>query len=159
MMSAVDLLTRYALLRMDASHLEAVLAIEASCYTNPWVEDAFRHELEENAFSRPRVAVTVGSPAAVVGYCISWIVFDQLHVQNLAVHPEHRRIGLARHLLERALAEGVDAGARSAQLEVRRSNEPALNLYRDLGFEIAGERKDYYSRPREDAVLLHRELG
>jgi ribosomal-protein-alanine N-acetyltransferase len=158
-LSAVDLLGRYALLRMDASHLEEVLTIESMSYTNPWVADAFRHELEENAFSRPRVAMTVATPSVVVGYCISWIVFEQVHIQNLAVHPRHRRVGLARHLLERAIAEGVEAGAHSAQLEVRRSNHAALKLYQSLGFGVVGERQDYYSHPREDAVLLHRDLG
>jgi ribosomal-protein-alanine N-acetyltransferase len=127
-------------------------------YSNPWVEEAFRHEIEENAFSRPRVAVTVEEPQAVAGYCVSWIVFEQVHVQNVAVHPSHRRVGLGRHLLLRALSEGVDAGARSAQLEVRESNAIALKLYASLGFRAVGERKDYYSRPRENAVLLRKEL-
>ena len=158
-MSSVDLLTRYALVRMDETHLEEVLEIERMSYTNPWVVDAFRHELEQNAFSRPRVAMTLDEPQAVVGYCISWILFDQVYVQNVAVHPRHRRFGLGRHLLQRALAEAVDAGARSAQLEVRRSNTAALKLYETLGFRISGERKGYYSRPPEDAVLLSKELG
>lgn len=157
-MSAVDLLARYALLRMEASHLEDVLAIERMSYSNPWVEDAFRHEIEQNAFSRPRVAVTVEEPRRVVGYCVSWIVFEQVHIQNVAVHPRHRRFGLARHLLLRALSEGADAGARSAKLEVRESNAVALKLYASLGFRRVGERQDYYSRPREDAVLLRKEL-
>ena len=144
---------------MEEAHFDEVLAIERMSYTNPWVEDAFRHEVEQNAFSRPRVAVTVEQPHAVVGYCVSWLVFDEVHIQNLAVHPRHRRFGLARHLLERVLEDGVEAGARSAQLEVRASNAIALKLYTSLGVRVASERKGYYSRPRENAVLLHRELG
>lgn len=144
---------------MEEVHFDDVLAIERISYTNPWVVDAFRHEVEHNAFSRPRVATTVEEPHAVVGYCVSWLVFEQVHIQNLAIHPRHRGYGLARHLLGRALEEGVDGGARSAQLEVRESNAIALKLYTSLGFRVAGERKGYYSRPREGAVLLHKELG
>ena len=158
-MSTIDVLTRYALWRMEEAHLDEVVAIERMSYTNPWVVDAFRHEVDQNVFSRPRVAVTVEEPHAVVGYCVSWLVFEQVHIQNVAVHPRHRRFGLARHLLGRALEDGLDAGARSAQLEVRASNAMALKLYASLGFRVAGERKGYYSRPREDAVLLHKVLG
>ena len=158
-MITIDLLARYALWPMEEAHFDEVLAIERMSYTNPWVVDAFRHEVEQNLFSRPRVAVTVEEPHAVDGYCVSWLVFEEVHIQNLAVHPRHRRFGLARHLVERALEEGLDAGARSAQLEVRESNAIALKLYTSLGFRVASERKGYYSRPREDAVLLHRELG
>jgi ribosomal-protein-alanine N-acetyltransferase len=89
---------------------------------------------------------------------VSWIVFDEIHVQNLAVHPLHRRLGLARHLLEHALTDGRRSGADKAQLEVRCSNHPAMKLYESLGFRIVGERKDYYTRPREDAIVLLKEL-
>lgn len=157
-MSTVDLLTRYALVPMEVSHLDEILAIERVSYTNPWVEDAFRHELEQNAFSRPRVALTLDEPPAVVGYCVAWVLFEQVHIQNVAVHPRHRRFGLARHLLERVLEDGANAGACSAQLEVRRSNATALKLYESLGFRVTGERVGYYSRPSEDAVLLSKEL-
>ena len=158
-MSTVDLIACYTMRRVEEAHFDEVLAIERMSYTNPWVEDAFRHEVEQNAFSRPRVAVTIEKPHAVVGYCVSWLVFEQVHIHNVAVHPRHRRFGLARHLLERALEDGLDAGARSAQLEVRESNVIALKLYASLGFRVASERKGYYSRPREDAVLLHKDLG
>jgi len=103
--------------------------------------------------------MTIAEPPVVAGYCVSWLVLDELHIQNVAVHPRHRGGGLARHLLKSALDEGVDSGARSAQLEVRASNAIALKLYASLGFCVVGERKGYYSRPREDAVLLHKELG
>jgi len=157
--STIDLVARYGLWPMAEAQFDEVLAIERMSYTNPWVEDAFRHEVEQNKFSPPRVAVTVEEPHAVVGYCVSWLVFEEVHIQNLAVHPRHRLFGLARYLVERVLEEGLDAGARSAQLEVRESNAIALKLYTSLGFHVASERKGYCSRPRENAVLLHRELG
>lgn len=158
-MSALDVRARYALWPMEEAHSDDVLEIERLSYSNPWVVDAFHYEVEQNALSRPRVAMTLEEPHTVVGYCVSWLVFDEVHIQNVAVHPRHRGCGLARHLLGRALEEGVDAGVRSAQLEVRASNAIALKLYASLGFSVVGVRKGYYSRPREDAVLLHKELG
>ena len=104
-MSTVDLLARYALRRMEETHFDEVLTIERITYTNPWMVDAFRREVERNAFSRPRVAVTVEQPHTVVGYCISWLVFEEVHIQNVAVHPRHRGCGLARHLVGGALEE------------------------------------------------------
>ncbi len=157
-MSAVDILARYALSRMDASHVHEVVEIERLSSTNPWTEDSFLHEIEENVFSRPRVAMTLDAPCAVVGYCVSWIVFQEMHIQNVAVHPRHRRVGLALHMLQRALEEGVQAGAVSAHLEVRRGNAAAVKLYESLGFQRGGERNNYYSRPREDAILFRKEL-
>ena len=158
-MSAIDLLARYALVPMEESHLKEVMAIERMSYTNPWVADAFRHEIAKNPFSRPRVAVTLPEPAEVAGYCVSWILFEQVQIQNVAVHPRHRRCGLARHLMVRALEEARERGARTAQLEVRRSNVVARKLYASLGFHETGERQSYYSRPVEDAILLQKVLG
>lgn len=155
----LDLLTRYAIVPMDLDHLDEVRAIEQASYTNPWPHDAFRHEIEENAFSRPRVAVTMDAPGRVAGYCVSWIVFENVSIQNIAVHPGHRRRGIARLLMRRALDDGRSRGAVTAQLEVRASNREARRLYASLGFHETGERKDYYSHPREKAVLLQTSLS
>jgi ribosomal-protein-alanine N-acetyltransferase len=84
-------------------------------------------------------------------------VLDELHINNLAVLPSHRRVGVGSALLSRALAEGTALGARRATLEVRRSNEPARQLYERFGFSVAGVRHDYYSHPVEDALVLWRE--
>ena len=116
------------------------------------------HEIEENAFSHPRVVVTKDDPREVAGYCVSWIVFETMQIQNVAIHPRHRRRGLARHLLLRALEDCKFNSVIAAELEVRASNVVAQKLYEALGFRAVGERKKYYSRPREDAVLLQKRL-
>lgn len=77
-----------------------------------------------------------------------------MHILNLAVHPQHRRRGLARRLLETAMARARDLGAQVAWLEVRPSNHPALNLYHSLGFKKMGRRPRYYEDTQEDALLL-----
>jgi len=153
-----DVLSSYALAPMRKEHLEEVCAIERSSQSNPWSREAFRHEVENNAFSRPLVALTCDTPLRVAGYCVFWIVFEQVQIQNIVVHPRHRRRGLAKYFLSRILDEGYSKGARTAELEVRASNTDAQSLYTSLGFRVAGEREGYYSNPRENALLLRRSL-
>jgi [ribosomal protein S18]-alanine N-acetyltransferase len=153
-----DLALRYSLVPLSSRHLDDVTAIERESYTNPWPRSAFEYEIDKNPVSFCLVALSTEASNELAGYCISWIVFEYLHIQNVTVHPAHRRRGLGRFLLARAFEEGISRGATVALLEVRRSNLAALDLYLELGFREAGTRKDYYSRPREDAVLFEREL-
>jgi ribosomal-protein-alanine N-acetyltransferase len=96
----------------------------------------------------------------VQGFAGFWVVFDELHLNNLAVRPESRGRGYGRALLKYALSEGVRLGARQAMLEVRRSNTAARRLYEQFGFELMGLRPRYYARPEEDALVLwKRELN
>ena len=92
-----------------------------------------------------------------VGFCSCWLVLDEIHINNLAVLPEHRRSGVASALIDHVLKEGSGRGARRATLEVRRSNEPALKLYEKFGFAVTGVRRGYYTKPDEDALILWRE--
>jgi ribosomal-protein-alanine N-acetyltransferase len=144
---------------MNLSHLDEVSAIETQSYENPWTRNAFECELGTNPVSFSRVALTREAPPRVAGYCIAWIAFEHVHIQNVAVHPEHRRCGLGRVLVLQALEEGRSRGATAALLEVRRSNAAAQNLYHRLGFEETGTRRDYYSQPREDALIFRKELS
>jgi ribosomal-protein-alanine acetyltransferase len=92
----------------------------------------------------------------VVAYCSVWLIFDELHINTLAVQPDRRRQGLARRLLEYVFAEAARRGADKATLEVRRSNEAARKLYEGLGFEVGGVRPNYYRMPVDDALILWR---
>lgn len=153
-----DLLKRYAIVRMEKAHLAEALVIERESQPNPWSRQAFVYEIDGNPLSRPRVAVTITEPSEVAGYAITWLVLDQLHIQNLAVRRRNRHQGLAKLLLARAIEEAVEHSASTALLEVRRSNVAARNLYRSLGFEEFGERRGYYTRPAEDALLYRKDL-
>jgi ribosomal-protein-alanine N-acetyltransferase len=82
------------------------------------------------------------------------MVFDELHINSLAVDEPWRRRGLARVLLKSVIGDAVAAGARAATLEVRQSNVAARALYEGLGFHVEGVRRDYYQQPREDALIL-----
>jgi ribosomal-protein-alanine N-acetyltransferase len=92
-----------------------------------------------------------------VGFCSFWKVVDELHINNLAVLPAYRRMGVATSLLTFIFGEGTRLGARRVTLEVRRSNDAARQLYEQFGFSVAGVRTGYYAKPVEDALVLWRE--
>jgi ribosomal-protein-alanine N-acetyltransferase len=89
-----------------------------------------------------------------VGVLLGWAVVDELHVINVATHPDFRRRGVARALLSTAVERAVHAGARLVLLEVRRSNRAAIDLYRGQGFSVMGVRRAYYADNSEDAIEM-----
>lgn len=89
-----------------------------------------------------------------VGFLIGWHVADELHVLNIATKPALRRRGVARALMDEALAYAASEHVRLLLLEVRRSNVAAIKLYRGLGFSASGLRPRYYSDNDEDAVEM-----
>jgi ribosomal-protein-alanine N-acetyltransferase len=108
---------------------------------------------------RQSTAMLVAERAGrVVGYAVLWFAADEAELGDMAVLPEARRRGLGRWLLDAALAEAARRGARRVYLEVRESNGAARGLYERAGFEAAGVRPDYYSEPKEDAILMTRSL-
>jgi ribosomal-protein-alanine N-acetyltransferase len=145
------------------SELDDVLAIEAASFSNPWTREMYVRELENPDVSFMYVLrVRTGSGGAdcgeaAVAFCSLWLVLDELHINNLAVHPEHRHRGYGLALLQHVLDFGARHGASRATLEVRRSNEVALRLYDRLGFTITATRPNYYASPTEDALILWRQ--
>lgn len=143
---------------MRASDLPEVVAIEVLSFSLPWTQEMFeadlaREELATMLVARPSLP---SAAAPIVGYLCAYSLTDELHINNLAVHPRWRRHGVARTLLAAALQAGRRRGARRAFLEVRISNVGAQALYRAFGFEAAGVRRHYYSQPREDALVMER---
>jgi ribosomal-protein-alanine N-acetyltransferase len=137
------------------SDLDDVLAIEDASFTNPWTREMYLAELENEGVSYCYLARRADGQA--VGFCSFWRVVDELHINNLAVLPQHRRAGAATALLQHVFREGARLGAGRATLEVRRSNEAARILYERFGFSVAGTRRGYYTKPVEDAIVLWRE--
>jgi ribosomal-protein-alanine N-acetyltransferase len=138
--------------------LAAIAELQRRSFTNPWGADSIQWELANTDVARLYVA---HSPdGTVVAYCACWLIFDELHINSLAVEESIRRRGVARQLLREVFRDAIRAGARSATLEVRRSNEAARRLYLSLGFVVDAVRRDYYQLPREDALILwHRQLA
>jgi ribosomal-protein-alanine N-acetyltransferase len=132
--------------------LDEVAALEAASFTNPWSRDMLARELRNAGVSR--VYGLRDHAGTVVAFCACWVVADELHINTLAVTEPARRRGHATRLLRSVFAEARAEGVRRATLEVRRSNDAALRLYRQLGFEIRGVRPKYYANPEEDALVL-----
>lgn len=135
------------------SDLAAVVQIERASFSSPWTEKMLRAEIEGNPFARFVLARRKGD-REILGYLCYWVVFEELRIMNVAVAPPWRRRGIARMLVDHALSEGRSQGVRRVLLEVRASNEPALSLYRRFGFERTALRRNYYSDPKEDAILM-----
>ncbi len=135
--------------------LEAVAALEAVCFSQPWTAEMRARELAQSDVARLYVLRT--PTARVAAFCACWVIIDELHINTIAVDPARRRKGLARQLMEHVCADAAAAGARHATLEVRRSNEAALRLYARLGFTVRAVRPRYYSEPEEDGLILSRD--
>jgi len=135
--------------------IDAVVALEHEAFTNPWPRETLVWELTHSDVTRVYLLRDVED--RVIAFCIVWIIFDELHINTLAVGPAHRRRGLATFLLREVMADAGRDGARRATLEVRESNAAALELYARLGFRVNARRREYYSNPVEDALILWRE--
>jgi ribosomal-protein-alanine N-acetyltransferase len=139
----------------EAADVDAVMALEAASFTNPWSKDAFLWELANSDVTRGYVLRAPDGP--IQAFCLCWVIFDELHINTLAVAPGARRRGLATRLLQAIFADAAAAGAARATLEVRASNTAALELYHRLGFHVAARRPGYYVKPDEDGLILWRE--
>ena len=143
---------------MRREDLPEVLTIEVASFAHPWTEEMFENALARADISQAWVArlPEAGTPPPIVGYICTWVVGDELHINNIAVAPRWRRRGIAGALLAATLEHGRVSGVSSAFLEVRASNIGAQALYRQFGFEPAGVRRRYYDHPVEDAVVMKR---
>lgn len=142
--------------------LDDVLAIEQESFSEPWTRGMFEAELMGNPFGRFLGAFCHSEmpPAKrLLGYICYWVVFDELRLMNLAVQPDHRRQGIASHLVRHAVEEGITQGTTRALLEVRAGNRLAQKLYQTLGFQQYGRRRSYYTNPDEDAILMQLQLA
>ena len=140
----------------DPADLDPVLEIEEASFNNPTTRQWYERELERPEVCFIYILQTPESPAAA--FCAFWRVADQAHINNLAVRPELRGRGLGSEMLEAVVKEARQLGADSLTLEVRRSNVAAQRLYQGAGFHEAGVRKNYYTQPVEDALVLVRKI-
>lgn len=145
---------------MRVRDVAGVLDVEKRSFTSPWSGAAFLSELLNNE----RAHYLVARPSArefrrkVAGYIGVWLVEDEGHITNVAVHPDYRRQGLGRQLMNAMEALCRKLAATSMTLEVRVSNAAAQTLYEQLGFVGAGTRPGYYRDNNEDALIMWKEL-
>ena len=141
----------------DESAVDEIVALETASFTNPWSKDALLWEMRNSDVTR--VYVARDDDGTLVAFCACWFIFDELHINTMAVAEDRRRQGIASALLRHVLEEARASGARMATLEVRESNTAALHLYESLGFRIVARRPRYYTKPDEDALILWLNAG
>lgn len=146
---------QYRLVPMDRSHLAGVAQLERLCFSTPWTEAMLEEELYNDTAS---FIVAEGEDGEVLGYAGLHVILDEGYIDNVAVRPSCRRMGVADRLLDVFCRFG-EANLAFLTLEVRPSNTAAVALYEKHGFHEAGRRKDYYDDPKEDALLLTKEFS
>lgn len=146
----------YEIVPMDRSHIPQIAALERECFSDPWSES-----LLEDALFDPQASFIVAQDSEeegnVLGYAGLHAVLDEGYIDNVAVHPDARRHGVASALLDVFCRFG-EVNLAFLTLEVRKSNTAAIALYEKNGFRWAGLRPGYYQHPREDAVIMTREF-
>lgn len=134
--------------------IEDIYEIEKYCFSSPWSKKSFIDEIN-NKIAFYIVAEYKGK---VVGYAGMWMILDEGHVTNIAVHPEYQGIGIGKNLVNRLFDVSKKNKIINITLEVRESNIIAKDLYIKLGFLQEGIRKGYYSDTKEDAIIMWRSL-
>nr|WP_285847234.1 ribosomal protein S18-alanine N-acetyltransferase [Sporosarcina luteola] len=140
---------------MTLEDIPAVVEIEQEAFATPWTQEVFEHEMTGNDYAHYIVAV---SDDEVIGHCGMWVVLDESHITNVAVRTHMRGHGIGEALMRRAMELCKANEVRLMTLEVRVSNHTAQNLYRKLGFQDGGIRKNYYTDDHEDALVMWVEL-
>lgn len=140
----------YKLVPMDRGHIKEIAQIERECFSMPWSEGALEEELYN-----PQASFIVAQRAdgAVLGYAGLHVAADEGYIDNIAVRSDYRRQGIADDLLDVFVRFGA-VNLAFLTLEVRPSNQAAIDLYFKHGFAQVGRRKDYYQDPKEDAIIM-----
>lgn len=139
--------------QMEVADVEAICAIEQESFNIPWTREAFINELTNNMLAKYMVLEVDG---VVAGYVGMWLIVDEAHITNIAIASAYRGRGYGEQLMTELAALAQYMGMRAMTLEVRVSNQVAINLYTKIGFENAGIRKGYYSDNGEDAMVMWR---
>lgn len=135
---------------LEKDDIDSIIEIENLCFPTPWTKESMEGELR-NKFAK---YVVIKNNNLVVGYGGLWLIIDEGHITNIAVHPEFRGMGIGNKILEELIKLCEKRNIPSMTLEVRISNTIAQNLYKKFGFKEAGVRKKYYGDNDEDALIM-----
>jgi ribosomal-protein-alanine N-acetyltransferase len=135
---------------MTEVDLTEICNIEQESFSDPWSYEDFLESFrnEHNSY------LVAEQDDVIVGYCGYWGVGEEGYIYNVAVRKDYRRRQIGYRMLTELIIRAQEKGITALTLEVRKSNEAAIGLYERLGFESVGIRKDFYSKPREDAVIM-----
>ncbi|MDR6227535.1 ribosomal protein S18-alanine N-acetyltransferase [Desmospora profundinema] len=141
---------------MTVADIPDVIRVEQASFTTPWTRQAFYNELAYNQFAHYIVVV---KDEQVVGYSGMWLIINEAHITNIAIHPDYRGQGYGEQTMNHMMKLAEQQGADSMTLEVRVSNHIAQRLYRKKGFESTGLRPRYYTDNQEDAIIMWARLN
>lgn len=139
---------------MTETDVAAIEALERACFSEPWSEKSLRESL-----ANPRYRIlTAKADGRLIGYVSTFLVADEMNIANVAVDSEFRRQGVGKRLMDSAVILAKQNRMTTIYLEVRKSNEAAQELYRKVGFERGGVRKNFYDHPKEDGLIMRMDL-
>jgi ribosomal-protein-alanine N-acetyltransferase len=154
--------------RSTPDDLQALVAIEQSCFAIPWSEQSIRADLANPSTAWYWIAELApggvvagaadGDVGEVVGYVACYVAADIVQINNLAVLPAARQRGIGAKLLSALLDLAAASGVTAVDLEVRPSNQPAIALYMRAGFTVVGKRPHYYEDNGEDANIMLKKI-
>jgi [ribosomal protein S18]-alanine N-acetyltransferase len=141
--------------KLEMADIDRVCEIDQISFSLPWPRSSFIFEVN-NPAARAWVAELQASKKGhqIVGMIVTWLIVDELHIATLATDTAYRQQKIALRLMVHSLCSAAQEGALKSLLEVRRSNQAALTLYRKLGYVEDGVRLRYYQDNHEDALLM-----
>lgn len=137
---------------MKKEHSEILAELEKLCFSHPWSQKA----IEDEAYNPNAYFVTAVDDDKILGYGGMHCTHHECYVDNIAVFGHQRRKGVGTAIVKALIAEALRRDAEFISLEVRPSNRAAVGLYTKLGFLEEGRRRNFYSAPTEDALILTR---
>ncbi|ELK45814.1 ribosomal protein S18-alanine N-acetyltransferase [Halobacillus sp. ACCC02827] len=140
-----------AIRQMTPADVEGVMEVEKISFPVPWSEETFQKEMDDNPYAHYYVVEEEGR---IIGYCGLWLIIDEAHVTNIAIHPDYRGQKHGENLFRHTCEQAIEHGAIQLSLEVRVSNTAAQHMYRKFGLVPGGIRKRYYSDNGEDALVM-----
>ncbi len=146
--------SRLRYVRLQKEHLPEVLVLEHASYPDPWTQGMFHQEMRNG----PSHFYLAYHEDRLIAYGGFWMILDEVHITKITVAPALRGRGLGRVFMTFLESRGTEAGGKVIRLEVRESNAAARGLYRNMGFEEIGIRKNYYAVSAEHAIVMVKHL-
>ena len=146
-----EIATQYNIFELAEENLDEIIEIENTSFKSPWPREIFEIEFKNK---RSYNIVCKNEKGGLIGYCLSWLIYDEIHILKVAVNEDYRNLGIGKRLITNTLEYFITKGATHAILEVRLDNCSAISLYEKLGFESLRVRKNYYRETGEDALVM-----
>ena len=138
----------------DLHHLEEIVTIENYAFNQPWTRNQFKNDIKSDMDCENWIYIM---DELVAGYIFGWIIHDEFHLNNIAVHPEYLRRSIGKELIRHIISRVISRDIKVILLEVSANNIPAQKCYKSSGFTQRGIRQDYYSKG-DDAILYYLDL-